>query len=245
MDFGNDSIFFQYNDKLTILALHNSNNIHKFIKQWNNVNNIIQNNYNLSTIIIFGDFNAIPEKQNNYLIFKNKNDFSIQYQLLINQNFIVSNLICTSFKIRCLTTQFEKMYKKVSSNIDGFIIISPYVQSIQFYSSFESNDFPPDNWFSDHSFISCFIDNLIIYSCNIMGESNHFNIYEFFTKQSWNQLQLLYKDRFEELYNTITYDFYSDNNIAICGRKFSICNIFLPPDNPNINKNTKFYLELK
>jgi len=238
MDFGNDAVMYE-KDNFILLGIHNSNNPEKFINQWTNIKNFV-NSKNTYTVLICGDFNANYVKNNKTLTFLNKENNSHLFSLDFESLFLVSTFICTSFKIRCLTTQFNKINKKISSSIDGFILFSPKIDDFTYTSSFVDNDFPPENWFSDHAYITCQFNNISVISCNIMGESTNFNIYEMFTKSSYNLFQ-----NYDQLYKDIPKEFFEDIKFNTYGKKFEICNIFLPPNSPKINTNSPFYNNLK
>jgi hypothetical protein len=136
---GQDTIYhISQNHNLVFIVVHLSNDTNTFNTQIIALKDFCSN-YPNKTVIIMGDYNAIPKictQSSNTIKFYSK-DLEVHELTLDNYNNIlsfenrkihVSNITAaTTCKQRIITTQIIKVLKKISAVIDGIIIIEPVV----------------------------------------------------------------------------------------------------------------------
>ena len=173
----------------------------------------------------------------------------------MNREIKTSNFESTSFKVRCLTSQFDKMLVPNDFSIDGFIIIFQLDNKIDYKTKFQSiymdlesseeiieskhNIFPPISWMSDHAMIQMDLDNYGLFcSLNAFGESVcsviPTNIFELFTQNTWNKY--IESESIQNEFDKIKQNFFSkyDSNVRKelkdLTRNFEIVGgVFTPP----------------
>jgi hypothetical protein len=210
-DFGQDTVIIN-NSEFILISIHTSNNKDKFIGQWLEIKLFIDNNPS-KFFIICGDFNSKPIiKTSRSLFFVDKEDYEeVILDLNFNRNINVTKYESTTGKVRCLTSQFNKMLLPAFSAIDGFITVNPignkdnflentfsgYIEikdeEASFISSTNEIVYPPLSWPSDHAMV--YLKTIFggICSMNAFGESISntlpLNIFEIFTKDCWDIYQ--------------------------------------------------------
>ena len=264
-----DSIQLTINDDFLLISCHISGSSNKCIKEMNIIFDVV-NQHQEKKVIICGDFNATLKKEVDSLNIYDKEDLTLTHSISITRDFQVSNFISTTGKSRCLTTQFNKMFKPAFASIDAFIVIYPegfvnekemeckalYDQEIT-----EEVTFPPPSFPSDHAKIKYFLEGYgWIYSFNCFGESVRsgppLNIYEMMTQKMWDRylsdetIQLEFQRLLSEL-SLVTLNeknfktLVKEKILSKATRNLAICgSVFLPPSDPSINTNTVFYQTL-
>ena len=264
-----DSSMITINEEILLISCHISSNSAKCIKEIDIIFNIVEQNSS-KLIIICGDFNAVLKKDTNFLNIYDKEDLSLTHNIYINRDFKVSEFVSTTGKCRCLTTQFKKMFQPAFASIDAFIVIYPEgitndqeIDCKALYDDEIINEitFPPASFPSDHGKISYNLkDYGYIYSFNCFGESVKsgppLNIYEMLTQKMFDKYLTdnSIKNEFKRLLDNLSMitlngkDFKTlikEKILSKITRNLSVCgSVFIPPNDPLINKNTVFYQTL-
>ena len=130
---GQDTIHYTLNDNFVFTCIHLSNDTKTLISQIDALKTHCLSFPN-RTIVIMGDFNAIPKQptnSKNSIDFYSKDDNSLQSSIQFDRIVHVSDITTpTTCKERLITVQLIKFLKKASAAIDGIIIIEPIVDSI-------------------------------------------------------------------------------------------------------------------
>lgn len=201
MEFGNDTVIYEA-ENFCLISVHTSNDSAKFVEQWSRIKAFVDERPD-RTFLICGDFNATPHQKTRmsfYFVDKEEED-----NLLIDLNFnryAIVNILQSSGKMRCLTTQLKKMFLPAFFSIDGFVCISPvgakapnmidskcaYITDGESLVSKTDFIYPPLEWPSDHGMVITEFPFGKVCSMNAFGESisttTPLNVFEIFTKRA-------------------------------------------------------------
>ena len=216
---GQDTIYhISLTSNLIYIVVHLSNDIQTFNNQLSSLHEFCET-YPDKTVIIMGDFNAIPTYSADTASVKfyskdlEPNEFNPDNHQGIfsftDRNLHVSNIQSpTTCKMRILTVQLIKFLQMVSAVIDGIIVVEPnadYIKSHHvinesgakvFDMNISGNQIVPFEWASDHYVAFSNIDvsdkRIKVGSWNVFGESvdkESFNIFEMATKFVFDKME--------------------------------------------------------
>lgn len=268
--FGDDTSYILLEkENLICLSVHTSNDFTKFILQWYEII-IFVKLFQDKNILICGDFNATINLDEEGKMFFIHSEKIVPIYETFKFNPVISNLILTTGKMRCLTSQFQKMMKEKFESIDGFIYFGENLEFFEcksyYYSSGNTkheitheDEIPPSEWLSDHSMIKFKTSDFTCYSLNLFGQSvngDNCNIFEIFTESGFNKMKTNCEilDRFNLLlleFSNIESKFgkhsklIKDKFFSKKTKKYEFVDCLLPPNFEELNKSTELFLRLE